>query len=180
MDRKLWPLVLRGVAAIVFGVIAVLWPGITLLALAILFGVYVLVEGVLTLASALRERLDAGQRVARVLVGLLSLAAGIVALVWPQITALVLVLLIGAWALVTGALDVFVASRTPAQWGLVVLGVLSMVAGALILFRPDAGAFAVAVVIGFFAIMAGVLRFMEAWRLHREHHTPPTPRAAPA
>jgi uncharacterized membrane protein HdeD (DUF308 family) len=179
MERKLWPLVLRGVAAIVFGVVAVVWPGITLAALAILFGAYVVVEGVLTLASAFGERIDAGQRVARVLVGLLSLAAGVAALVWPGVTALVLVLLIGVWALVTGAVDIVAASRAPAHWGLVVLGVLAMVAGALILVRPDAGAFAVAVVIGFFAIMAGVMRLMEAWRLHREHHTP-TPRAAPA
>jgi uncharacterized membrane protein HdeD (DUF308 family) len=179
MERKLWPLVLRGVAAIVFGVVAVVWPGITLVALAILFGAYVLVEGVLTFVNAFRDELDAGQRVARVLIGLVSLAVGIAMLAWPGVTALVLVLMVGLWALVTGALDVFAASRTPAQWGLVALGVLSMVAGALILFRPNAGAFAVAVVIGFFAIMAGVLRLMEAWRLHREHHTP-TPRAAPA
>jgi uncharacterized membrane protein HdeD (DUF308 family) len=180
MEQKVWPLVLRGVVAIIFGVIAVVWPGITLVALAILFGAYVLVEGVVAFVAAFREPLDTGRRMARVLVALLSVAAGIIALIWPGITAFVLVLLIGAWALVTGALDIYAATRMPASWGLIVLGVVSMVAGALILFRPGAGAFAIAMVIGFFAIVAGALRLVEAWRLHREHHTPGAPRAAPA
>src|SRR5262245_35722245 len=105
MERNVWPMVMRGVAAIVFGVVAVLWPGTTLVALAILFGAFMLVEGVITLASGLRHGLDAGQRVARIITAVLSLAAGILALIWPGVTALVLVVLIGAWALVTGALD---------------------------------------------------------------------------
>jgi uncharacterized membrane protein HdeD (DUF308 family) len=179
MERKVWPLALRGVVAILFGIVAVLWPGITLSALAILFGAFVLVEGVVTLTSAF-GRVDSGRRVARVLLGLVSIVAGVLTMVWPGVTALVLVVLIGAWALVAGALDIYAASRAPAQWGLVVLGVVSMVAGALVLVRPYAGAFAVAIVIGFYAIVAGALRIAEAWRLHREQHSPPTPRAAPA
>jgi uncharacterized membrane protein HdeD (DUF308 family) len=171
MGRSVWPLVLRGVVAILFGVAAVLWPGITLLALALLFGVYVLVEGVVALVGAFRERLSGGRRVARVLVGVLGVAAGVLTLAWPRATALVLVVLIGAWALITGALDIVAATRLPSHWPLLVLGVASMVAGALILIRPFAGAFAVAVVIGCYAIVAGALRLAEAWQVHREHQS---------
>jgi uncharacterized membrane protein HdeD (DUF308 family) len=178
MDRNVWLLGLRGVIAIVFGVLALLWPGLTLLALAILFGVYAIVDGVVTVGHGVRGRLETSQRVARIVLGVLTVIAGILALVLPGLTALVLVIVIGAWALVTGAIDVWMASRVPGNSPLLVLGIVSMLAGALVLLRPSAGAFAIAVVIGIWAIIAGIVRLLQAWRLYREHHAA-TRRAAP-
>jgi uncharacterized membrane protein HdeD (DUF308 family) len=162
-----WLLVLRGVVAIVFGALAIVWPGLTILVLALLFAAYVLVDGLVTVVLAFRHGQDAPRRVARVLIGLLSVAAGVVALVWPGITALVLVVLVGAWAVVTGLLEIFAASRAAAGWWSIVVGIASLAAGVLILANPRAGAYAIALVIGVYAIIAGVLLLAQAWRLHR-------------
>src|SRR3954451_2758028 len=156
MKREIWLLVLRGVVAIVFGVLAILWPGVTLLALALLFGAYVLVDGVLTMIGAFRRRDGATQRTAYILIGLLSIAAGAVALLWPRVTALVLVVLVGAWAVVTGLLAIVAATRAPNGWLPIVVGVASIVAGILIFMNPGAGAFALALLIGVYALVGGV------------------------
>jgi uncharacterized membrane protein HdeD (DUF308 family) len=112
-----------------------------------------------------------------VVLGLLSVAAGVAAWVWPDITALALVLVVGAWALVTGVADVWLAARVGGHWLLVLTGLASMVTGVLILLRPTVGAFALAVVIGVYAIIAGVLMLAETWR---EHRPPQTARHRPA
>jgi uncharacterized membrane protein HdeD (DUF308 family) len=171
-------LAVRGVIAIGFGVAALIWPGVTILALALLFGAYVLIDGIGMLIDAFRGHRSGGQRAAYAIAGLLGVIAGLVTLVWPGITALVLVILVGAWAVVTGVLGVLAATRIPGSWPLIVLGVLSIVAGVLILFRPRAGAFAIAAVIGIYAIIAGVLMLAELWR--SRHARPTTNRAAPA
>ena len=165
--RDSWLVALEGVIAIVFGVLAIAWPGLTILVLAVLFAAYVLVHGVVTLARAVRRGQDMPRRVARVLIGLISIAAGVAALVWPQITALALVVVVGAWAIVSGLLEIFVASRLSAGWWPIVVGIASLLAGLLILINPRAGAYAIALVIGLYAIIAGVLMLAEAWRLHR-------------
>jgi uncharacterized membrane protein HdeD (DUF308 family) len=180
MKREIWLLVLRGVVAIAFGVLAILWPGVTLLALALLFGAYVLVDGVLTMIGAFRRRDGATQRTAYILIGLLSIAAGAVALLWPGVTALVLVVLVGAWAVVTGLLAIVAATRAPNGWLPIVVGVASIVAGILIFMNPRAGAFALALLIGVYAIVAGVLRLAESWRLARQESGSPRSHAAGA
>jgi uncharacterized membrane protein HdeD (DUF308 family) len=163
----MWLLAVRGVAALMFGVLAVIWPGITLVALAILFGAYALLNGVITMVVAFRRPQDAARRTAQVIAGGLSLLAGLVALVWPGVTALVLVVLFGAWAVVTGAMEIWAATRIPGQWLPLVFGVLTMIAGVLVLLRPAAGAVALALIIGVYAIAAGVLMLVESWRVHR-------------
>lgn len=165
--RDSWLVALEGVIAIVFGVLAIAWPGLTILVLAVLFAFYVLVHGAVTLARAARRGIDTPRRVARILIGLISIAAGVAALVWPQITALALVVLLGAWAIVSGLLEIFAASRLGAGWWPIVVGVASLLAGLLILVNPRAGAYAIALVIGLYAIIAGVLMLAEAWQLHR-------------
>jgi uncharacterized membrane protein HdeD (DUF308 family) len=97
----------------------------------------------------------------------LSVVAGIVAVVWPHVTALILVVLIGAWAVVTGALAIVAATQEPNGWLPIAVGVASVLAGVLILVNPRAGAFALALVIGVYAIAAGVLMLAESWRLSR-------------
>jgi uncharacterized membrane protein HdeD (DUF308 family) len=171
-------LAVRAVLAIVFGIIAVIWPHVTILALALLFGAYVLVDGIGMIVDAFSRNRSGGQRAAYIIGGLLGVVAGIITLFWPGITALVLVILVGAWAVVHGVLDLVAATRVARSWPLVVVGVLSIVAGVLILFRPGAGAFAIAIVIGIYAIMAGILMLAELWR--GRHARPTSNRAAPA
>jgi uncharacterized membrane protein HdeD (DUF308 family) len=182
MDRRtnMWLLALRGVVAIVFGLLAVLMPGITVVALAILFGAFALVNGVITMVQAFRRHQDAARRVAQVVAGLIGVAVGVLALVWPGITALALVVVVGAWAIVTGILEIWAATRVPGQWMPLVVGAVSIVVGALILLRPGVGAVALALTIGVYAIAAGVLMLAESWHLHREITGRPPERMAPA
>jgi uncharacterized membrane protein HdeD (DUF308 family) len=179
MERsfRVW-LAIRGVAAIVFGIVALFWPSVTILALALLFGVYALVDGIGMVIDAFRGRRTGGQRAGYAIGGALGVVAGLITLFWPGITALVLVVMIGAWALVTGILEIWAAVATPVGpgWMLVLVGILSLVAGVLILVRPDVGAIAIARVIGIYAIITGVLMLVESWRLSRGGAT----RARPA
>jgi len=163
-----WMLALRGVLAIIFGVLAVAWPDVTVLALALLFGVYALVDGVGLLIGAFRDSVEAGRRVLYAVAGVFGVVAGVLAFLWPGATALVLAIVVGAWALVTGVLDIWVAVRTRANWLLAVIGAASVIAGVLILVRPDIGAIAIAQVIGVYAIVAGALMLAAAWTAHRE------------
>jgi uncharacterized membrane protein HdeD (DUF308 family) len=177
--RHVWLFALRGVISIVFGLVAVLWPDVTVVVLALLFGLYIVVDGIGAFIGAFRRGQDTAGGGARVLAGLLSIAAGVLVLVWPGITVLALALLIPAWALVTGLLDIWAATREGGQLLLIAVGTLSMVAGAFILFRPTVGATAIALVIGIYAIIAGVLTLAEAWREYRSSRTP-RHRPAPA
>jgi uncharacterized membrane protein HdeD (DUF308 family) len=179
-DRHGWPLLLRGIAAIIFGLLALLWPDVTVVVLALLFGAYVVFTGVMMLIGAFRRGADGTRRVAYVILGVLSVGAGVAAWIWPSITALALVVLVGAWALVTGVADIWVAARLGGHWLLVLTGLASVVAGVLILLRPDVGAFALAVVIGVYAIIAGALMVAEVWREHRPPETTARHRPAPA
>jgi uncharacterized membrane protein HdeD (DUF308 family) len=162
-----WLLALRGVVAVAFGVLAIVWPGLTVVVLALLFGAFVLVDGVATLIGGFRSRQDAPRRVARIVIGLLSVAAGLIALIWPDITALILVFLVGAWAVVTGVLGIAAATQVPGGWWLIVVGVAALIAGVLIMVNPRAGAVAIGLVIGIYAIVAGVIMLVASWRLHR-------------
>ncbi|MGW0425324.1 HdeD family acid-resistance protein [Streptomyces sp. NPDC003015] len=102
-SRVTWPLAWRAAAALFFGIMALSWPGVTVLALALLFGAYAFVDGGMLIADAVRHRGDRWHRVATAVAGGLGVMAGVLTLLWPQVTALVLVVLVGAWALVTGA-----------------------------------------------------------------------------
>jgi uncharacterized membrane protein HdeD (DUF308 family) len=157
-------LAVRGILAIVFGIVTLVWPGVTILGLAILFGVYALVNGVDMVIDAFRGQRTGGQRAAYAIAGLFGVAAGLLVLFWPHITALVLVMLIGVWAVVVGVLDIVAATSARNSWTLVVVGLLTVLAGLLVLFRPAAGAFAIAVVIGIWAIVVGLLVLGELWR----------------
>jgi uncharacterized membrane protein HdeD (DUF308 family) len=173
MERRseVW-LTVRGAVAVVFGVLAIIWPGLTILALALLFGAFALVDGIGMLVEAFRGRRTGAQRAAYLLGALLGVAAGVITLVWPGITAFVLVVLIGAWAVVTGVINIWAATVARRGWLLVLVGALSLIAGLLVLVRPGVGAVALALVIGVYAIIAGVLMLIEAWRVHREHGHP--------
>lgn len=164
-------LALRGVLALLFGVLALVWPEVTVLALALLFGAYAIVDGIGMIASGL----DRGDRESRrwlyVVAGLVGIAAGILALLWPRPTAVALVVLAGVWAVVTGVLEIAAAVRLrrelAGEWVIALLGLISVTAGVIMLLRPDVGALALAIVLGIYAIVGGVVLLVAAWRLRK-------------
>lgn len=164
-------LLLRGVRALLFGALALVWPGATVLALALLFAAYAVVDGIGMIASGLGRNGDRGRRWLYLLAGAVGVVAGVIALLWPQLTALVLVLLAGAWAVVTGVLEVAAAVRLhremTGEWLPALLGIVSVVPGVIILARPDVGALALAAVLGVYALLAGVVMLVAGWRLRK-------------
>src|SRR3954465_7255675 len=145
LARNWWVLAVRGALAVLFGLLALIWPGITVLALVLLFGAYALVDGVMALYTALFDRGRLGGRGAGwlVLEGVAGVLAAIGAAVWPGITALVLLYLIAAWALVTGVSEILTAIRLrqeiQGEWLLALSGVLSIVFGLLAFLLPHRG-----------------------------------------
>jgi uncharacterized membrane protein HdeD (DUF308 family) len=160
---------LRGAAGIVFGFLAAAWPGLTLRALVVLFAVYALVAGFVSIGGAVRHRRDEDDWLVAMLLGLVSVGAGAVAFLNPAATALVLVLLMGANALVTGVLDLFAAIRLrrtlQGEWVLVLSGLASIVFGAIVFVVPGAGALALVWLVSLYAILTGMLQVAMSVRM---------------
>jgi uncharacterized membrane protein HdeD (DUF308 family) len=184
LTRNWWVLAVRGGAAVLFGLLALIWPGITVLALVLLFGAYALVDGVLALYAALTNRPAAqGRRGWLALEGVAGVLAAIGAVVWPGITALVLLYLIAAWAVVTGVAEIVAAIRLrreiQGEWLMALSGVLSIVFGLLAFFFPAAGALAVIWLIAAYAIVFGVVLLVLGFRLRRHAAVPRGSTSAP-
>jgi uncharacterized membrane protein HdeD (DUF308 family) len=169
LAQSWWHLLVRGVAAFAFGVLALLWPGATLYFLIAVFAAYALISGAASLASALRHREEGGWWLL-LLFSLVSLAAGIVAIVYPGLTALALVVVMGVNAAVSGVLDIAMAIRLrreiAGEWLLGLAGVVSIAFGALVLIFPGAGALALVWLIAVYAIAVGILLMVLGLRLH--------------
>src|SRR6266436_3709093 len=167
--RLWWMLALRGVIALLFGVLAIVWPGLTLLWLVALFAAYALLGGAASVIGAVRHRHSDEKWWLILLLGLVSIGAGVSTIFYPGLTALVLVLVMGANALVTGVLDIAVAIRLRkairGEWLLIVTGIISIVFGVLVFLFPGAGALALAWLISVHAIVTGVLLLALAFRV---------------
>ena len=150
----------RGLLAVAIGVVSVAWPGITVGALVIIFAAYAFLAAIADGARAFGSD-RAGPVAGYLLLALLSTAAGVAALVWPGITALVLTIWIAAWAFVTGVVGVAMAFRSGGQAGERALraltGVVSVALGVVLATRPDVGALTLATVFGLFSIVYGIL-----------------------
>ena len=160
--RQVWYwTVIRGVLAVVFGVVALVAPISTAVSLAVVVAVFAIVDGLFEIVDGIRHRSTGGAGL-RILQGVLTLAFGVVLVVWPAITALAIVWTIGLWAVVVGIIQVVVALslrkvvRSGWGWG-VVSGLVSVIFGILLLARPDAGLVSIIWVLGVYAIMLGVL-----------------------
>ena len=164
-----WSLVLRGVLGILVGVLTIFWPGITFAALLILFGAYSLVDGVFSIIGVVKAVRAHEHWGVLVLLGVTGIAAGLVTLFWPAITAVALIFVIAAWAIVIGILELVAAVRLRPQiqgeWLLVLSGVASLVFGVLVTIAPLAGALVIALWVGAYAMVSGVLLVLLGIRL---------------
>ena len=173
LARNWWAVLLRGLLAILFGVLAFVNPGLTLGALILLFGAYSLVDGVFAIIAGLR----AAQRHERwwpfALEGAVDIAAGLIAVVWPTIPAIVLVYLVAIWAIVSGILMIsagFSPRRAHGAWFLVLGGLISVLLGIAFIGWPGLGVIAIGWWIGLYAIAFGVVLLVFAFRLRRHLH----------
>ena len=152
-------LIVRGVLALIVGIVAVAWPGVTVYALVVLFAVYTFMDAVVQAARAF-SGLAAKAVVGRILIALVDVAAGVVAIAYPNITAVALVVIIAIWAIAFGVLELFAASGTGETAGTrawyVVAGLVSIAFGLVLAARPDVGAVSLAVIYGIFSLAFGI------------------------
>lgn len=162
-----WYFAVRGVIALLFGMAALSYPAITVLVLVIFFGVYALIDGITALLTGIGEK----KRVAYVLLGLVSIAAGIFAIARPGATALAVLWLIGVWALVRGIGEIMAAiqirKEVEGEWAIALSGVISVLFGLFVLARPGAGALAMVWLIAIYAFASGILKLMLGFKLRR-------------
>jgi uncharacterized membrane protein HdeD (DUF308 family) len=167
--RNWWVVLLRGVAGIIFGLITFLAPDISLTVLVIVFGAYALVDGVLAIVSAIRWRGEVDRWWVLLLEGLTGVAAGVVTFIWPGISALALVYVIAAWAVITGVLEIAAAIRLrkiiTGEWLLALIGIASVALGIVLALFPGPGALALVIWIGAYALVTGALLVVLAFRL---------------
>ena len=170
LHRSWWLLLLRGIAAVAFGVLTFVWPQISLLTLIMVYGVYALIDGVLALIAAIRG----GGVVPRwwlALGGVVSILAAVVAFAWPGLTALVLVYLIGFWSILRGVLEIIGAIRLrneiANEWTLGVAGALSVIFGLILVFMPGAGALGLLWLIAAWAVLFGLLLIWVAFKVRK-------------
>ena len=168
LTRNWWAVALRGLAGILFGIITFVSPAISLAALVLLFGAYAFADGVLSIVSAVRRR-GADRWWLLLLQGIVGIGAGVVTLLWPGITAIALLFVIAAWALVGGALQVAAAIRLrkviTGEWLLALGGVLTIALGVLLVLFPGPGALALVIWIGAYAFVFGILLLVLGFKL---------------
>jgi uncharacterized membrane protein HdeD (DUF308 family) len=166
-----WLLLLRGIASIIFGVIAFLWPGITLVALTYMFGIYAIIDGVAAIGAAFNLPGAAGPRWWLGLSGVVSILAGIVAFVYTGMTALLLLVFIAVWAIIIGVLQLYAAIRLwnviDNDWWLILSGLLSIAFGVVLIAWPGSGALALIWTIAWFAVFFGCMFIGPAFELKK-------------
>jgi len=162
-----WVFALRGALALLFGIGALSYPGLTVLLLIVFFGVYALVEGVTALVMGIGEK----RRPVYLFLGLISVLAGVVAIVRPGATALALLFVIGVWALIRGVGEIVAAiqirKEVEGEWAIALSGVISVLFGLFVLVRPGAGALALVWLIAIYAFASGILKLMLGIKLRR-------------
>jgi uncharacterized membrane protein HdeD (DUF308 family) len=183
LAQNWWLVALRGVLGIIFGVIAIVMPQITLLALVLLFGAYMLVDGVLAIISAVRE-VRRGQRWALLVIeGLLRIGVAALAVFWPGLTILAFVLIIAVWTVVSGALMIAAALRLNRRYGRGWMGLggfVSVLFGILLMAVPPVGAIVLTWWLGIYVAVFSIAMLILAFRLRSRRHETPRDAAAAA
>jgi uncharacterized membrane protein HdeD (DUF308 family) len=174
LAKNWWMLLLRGIAAIIFGVLALAWPGMTLLTLILFYGAYALVDGVIAIGAAI----TGGALMPRwwlAFVGLLGIAAGLLTFLMPGLTAIVLLYFIAGWAIATGIFQIIGAiqlrKEIDNEWLLILGGIISVLFGVAMMAAPGAGALALITVIGIYAVIIGMLLVALSFRLKKHVHS---------
>jgi uncharacterized membrane protein HdeD (DUF308 family) len=167
---KLWWLfILRGIAAIIFGLLALAWPGITLAILIILFGAYAFADGVFALLHAISGRDETESIWVLLIEGLIGIGVGLITFFEPAITGIILLFYIAAWSLTTGVLEIVGAinlrQRVSGEFWMLLSGIASIIFALILLIHPGVGAVAVVWLIGAYAIVFGVILFALGLRL---------------
>jgi len=169
-----WLVLLRGIAGILFGILAFVWPGLTLLTLILLYGAYALVDGIFALIAAFTGRVGGAPTWWLIVIGLFGLAAGVVTFAWPGVTALVLIIFIGGWAIAHGVFEIIGAIKLRKEidneWLLILAGALSVIFGIIVLIAPGAGALGLVWAIGAYSIAFGILLVGLSLRLRNHRH----------
>jgi len=167
-------LILRGILAVIVGIVAVAWPQVTVFALVIVFAVYAFVAAGLEAMRAFSSD-SGGPTVGHLLLGLIDVGAGIVALTWPGITALALTLIVATWAVVGGLTEFALGFRAHQRAGtrayFILGGLLSVAFGVVIFARPDMGAITLALLFGLFNLVAGTWMLVEGIELRHTRTT---------
>ena len=168
-----WALALRGGIAILFGLAALLRPGIALEALILLFGAYVLVDGVFSIVGVFGGARGGMPRWLLFLEGVAGIVVGLIAFAIPGLAAVVLLYLIAAWAIVTGVAEISTAIRLrreiTGEWALIVSGVLSILFGVVLAVLPGVGILSLVWLVGIYAVVFGVLLLITAFRVRALH-----------
>ena len=171
LAQNWWVFLVRGLVAIAFGLVALAWPGATLVTLVLFYGVFALIDGVFAVIAAVRGKGGADSRWWLSFVGLLGIVAGLVTYFSPGLTALALLVVIGIWALMYGVVEIVGAIRLRKEidneWMLIIHGALAALFGILVLVRPGTGALALIWLIGSFAILSGILLLAFAFTLKK-------------
>lgn len=166
-----WMLLVRGIAAVLFGLTALFWPGLTAYALLITFGAFALVDGVFSIVAGIRRKGSDDRWWVWLVEGALSLAIGVMAFVWPIATALAFVIWIAAWAVVAGVLRIIAAIRLrheiEGEWALGLSGVLLIIWGGLLAMMPAAGILGLTWLFGGFSLAIGAVLIMLAFRVRK-------------
>ena len=162
MAQHWWLTLLRGIAAVLFGILALVWPGITALSLVLLWGAYTFADGIFSLGAAIMGAGGAttGQRWWLAITGVLGIAAGLIAFFAPALTGSVLLVFIAIWAIAIGVMAIVGAiqlrKEMDGEWLLILSGIIAIVFGVLMFMQPVAGALAVVWMIATFAIIFGI------------------------
>ena len=177
LSQNWWLVLLRGVLGILFGLAAFVWPGLTLLTLIVMFGVYAIFDGIVAIVSGLSHTKDSPRWWVFLLEGLISVGAGVVALLFPGLATLVLIYMIASWAIITGVLEIIAAIRLrneiTNEWMLGLGGLVSIILGVLLFLEPAAGSLAIVGTIAAYALIFGVLLVILGFRLRSWKATNP-------
>jgi uncharacterized membrane protein HdeD (DUF308 family) len=188
MTQNWWAIALRGFAAVLFGIAAFMWPGVTLRVLAPLFGAYAMINGVFAVIEAFSRDVSRDHWWALLFEGVVSMAVGAMILIWPGLTVIGLLFLIAFWAIMTGVFEIITAIRLrheiSGEWMMALIAILSMAFGLLLLAFPVAGALSVILMIRAFVFAIGALMIALAFKLRSLRrpggHVPPVRHAAPS
>ena len=169
LRRHWWVPVIRGIAAIGFGIIAFVYPGLTIATLVLFFGAWILIDGIFRIVGAIGHRASDPDWGWQLVIGILGIVVGLLTFHAPQITALALVIYIAAWALMIGASEIALAVKMrreiKGEWFLILMGLASIAFAVLLLWNPIAGAAAVIWLIAWYAVVIGILAIFFGFRL---------------